>query len=329
MKYYYPTNRDIKNYMPKENNLPDEQKQRRTGGDGKSREYLITYTRHLEKRLRTLETDKKSLNAERYRLEREVHSLRNEVDRLINARLRKSPIVSNNGRINFNEILGKDDKKQKESPTDSPAKIDSPIEKEVNKLQEPSGRMLKWYELQSIIADQPPVSNNKIEKERKKTSDHAFKIIVLGKPEKTAFIRRFATGFFEEDIKMTIGADFSVKMVEVEGKKVTLRIWDFAAEERFRSLLPHFIRGANGTIIMYDIIDTKTLEVISEVIELVKKNVGDIPIFLNVPELTSKTEEFADFRKKYILTEITSEIGLTGEIIFELLTKKMLEHEYI
>ncbi|GAI02466.1 unnamed protein product, partial [marine sediment metagenome] len=94
-----------------------------------------------------------------------------------------------------------DDKKQKESPTDSPTKNDSPIEEEVDKLQEPSGILLKWYDLHSVKADQPPVSNNKIEKERKKTSDHVFKIIVLGKPEKTAFIRMALTGFFEEDIR--------------------------------------------------------------------------------------------------------------------------------
>ena len=127
---------------------------------------------------------------------------------------------------------------------------------------------------------------------------------------------------------MTIGADFSVKMVEVEGKKVTLRIWDFAAEERFRSLLPHFIRGANGAIIMYDVIDAKTLKVISEVIELVKKDVGNIPIFLNVPELPSKAKEIVSLTKKYI-TDISTEIESRAENVFELLAKKILEHEYI
>ncbi|MFW9940777.1 MAG: proteasome-activating nucleotidase [Candidatus Thorarchaeota archaeon] len=50
---------------------------------------MITYTRHLEKRLRNLETEKQLLDAERLRLEQELHSLRNEIDRL-----REPPLVS-------------------------------------------------------------------------------------------------------------------------------------------------------------------------------------------------------------------------------------------
>lgn len=52
-------------------------------------EYLITYTRHLEKRLRSLETEKQLLDAERLRLEQELRSLRNEIDRL-----REPPLVT-------------------------------------------------------------------------------------------------------------------------------------------------------------------------------------------------------------------------------------------
>ncbi len=52
-------------------------------------EYLTTYTRHLEKRLKNLETEKQLLDAERLRLEQELHSLRNEIDRL-----REPPLVA-------------------------------------------------------------------------------------------------------------------------------------------------------------------------------------------------------------------------------------------
>jgi proteasome regulatory subunit len=51
-------------------------------------EGLKTYTGHLEKRLRNLETEKQLLDAERFRLEQELHSLRNEIDRL-----REPPLV--------------------------------------------------------------------------------------------------------------------------------------------------------------------------------------------------------------------------------------------
>ena len=132
-----------------------------------------------------------------------------------------------------------------------------------------------------------------------------------------------------EDIRNRAGVDFYTKILEVEGKTVTLRIWDFAAEERFRFLLHQYIKDANGAIIMYDAIDIKILKIISELLEIIKKNVADIPIFFAIPELPSKAEELVDLIEKYTLTEITSETGPTGEHAFELLTKKMFEHEHI
>ena len=44
--------------------------------------YLLNYTKHLERRLRMLETEKQLLDAERVRLERELNALRMEIERL-------------------------------------------------------------------------------------------------------------------------------------------------------------------------------------------------------------------------------------------------------
>ena len=71
--------------------------------------------------------------------------------------------------------------------------------------------------------------------------------------------------------------------------------------------------------------DSKALKNFSEFIEAIKEKVGDIPIFLAIPGLPSKTEEYVDLTENYMFTEITSEIGLDGEHAFELLTKKMLK----
>ena len=54
-----------------------------------TKEQIKTYTKHLEKRIRNLETEKQLLDAERLRLEQELHSLRNEIDRL-----REPPLVT-------------------------------------------------------------------------------------------------------------------------------------------------------------------------------------------------------------------------------------------
>lgn len=62
--------------------MPTTKESRKRREETKDEEYLITYTRHLEKRLRNLETEKQLLDAERLRLTQELESLKNEVERV-------------------------------------------------------------------------------------------------------------------------------------------------------------------------------------------------------------------------------------------------------
>lgn len=64
-------------------------------------------------------------------------------------------------------------------------------------------------------------------------------------------------------------------------------------------------------------------------IELVKQRVGDIPIFLNIPEFPFKAKEVKFLAQEYTLNDITSELGLTEENVFELLAKKIVEYFHL
>jgi small GTP-binding protein len=48
-----------------------------------------------------------------------------------------------------------------------------------------------------------------------------------------------------DDLAPTIGVDFKLKFVEVNGKKLKLTIWDTAGQERFRTLTSSYYRGAH------------------------------------------------------------------------------------
>ena len=48
-------------------------------------------------------------------------------------------------------------------------------------------------------------------------------------------INRYVNNFFSEDHKATVGVDFAVKHVNVNGKEVRLQLWDIAGQERFGS----------------------------------------------------------------------------------------------
>uniref|UniRef100_A0A1B6JZ11 Ras-related protein Rab-43 n=1 Tax=Homalodisca liturata TaxID=320908 RepID=A0A1B6JZ11_9HEMI len=85
--------------------------------------------------------------------------------------------------------------------------------------------------------------------------DFLFKIVLIGDcgTGKTCVVQRFKSGTFIERHGNTIGVDFSMKTVTVDGKKVKLQIWDTAGQERFRTITQSYYRSANGVIIVYDI----------------------------------------------------------------------------
>jgi small GTP-binding protein len=110
-----------------------------------------------------------------------------------------------------------------------------------------------------------------------------FKVVIGGDGGvgKTALIEKYVIGTFKEDHKMTIGAAFSVKDVQLDsGEIVRLQLWDFAGEKRFRYLLPDYCRGASGAILCYDITDYATFEHIKEWLEMVRSKVPKIPVIL-------------------------------------------------
>ena len=63
---------------------------------------------------------------------------------------------------------------------------------------------------------------------------------------------------FSNQYKATIGADFLVKEVEVDGRLATMQIWDTAGQERFQSLGVAFYRGADCCVLVYDVTNQKS-----------------------------------------------------------------------
>ncbi len=79
---------------------------------------------------------------------------------------------------------------------------------------------------------------------------HVYKLCFLGNGGvgKTTLIQRYLTGSFNESTLMTLGVDFYIKYLIVDGESVTIQIWDLGGEDRFRFLLPSYCRLANGAV---------------------------------------------------------------------------------
>ncbi|CAH1364790.1 ras-related protein Rab-43 [Tenebrio molitor] len=108
------------------------------------------------------------------------------------------------------------------------------------------------------------------------TFDFLFKIVLIGDcgTGKTCIVQRFKNGTFIERHGNTIGVDFSMKTVMVDGKKVKLQIWDTAGQERFRTITQSYYRSANGVIIVYDITKRSSFLSVARWVEEVRRYSG-------------------------------------------------------
>lgn len=89
-----------------------------------------------------------------------------------------------------------------------------------------------------------------------------LKILIIGESNvgKSSLLLRFTDDVFDPNLAATIGVDFKVKTVTVDGNKAKLAIWDTAGSERFRTLTPSYYRGAQGAILVYDVCNHNTFQ---------------------------------------------------------------------
>jgi small GTP-binding protein len=166
--------------------------------------------------------------------------------------------------------------------------------------------------------------------------DFTWKIMMLGDKDagKTSLTIRFISGFFLEDIKLTIGLDFYSKTTNYSEKKVKLQIWDFGGEERFRFLLHQYCKGANAAFFLYNITIPRTLDHLPEWIQIIREHAGDIPIMLVGTNVHLK-EQRAVTREQDIqaarlnnlsgFIEVSSKTGQNVEKLFDLMTEILFD----
>ena len=104
--------------------------------------------------------------------------------------------------------------------------------------------------------------------------DYLFKLLLIGNSSvgKSSLLVRFVDDIWEENFVPTIGVDFKLKTLEIDGKKVKLQIWDTAGQERFKNITASYYRGGNGVLVVYDITDRDSFNNLNSWLIEIEKN---------------------------------------------------------
>lgn len=92
------------------------------------------------------------------------------------------------------------------------------------------------------------------------TNPPQIKLLLIGDSGvgKSCCLLRFSEDSFTPSFITTIGIDFKIRTIELDGKRVKLQIWDTAGQERFRTITTAYYRGAMGILLVYDVTDERS-----------------------------------------------------------------------
>lgn len=165
--------------------------------------------------------------------------------------------------------------------------------------------------------------------------DHLFKLLIIGDSGvgKSSLLLRFADNTFSGSYITTIGVDFKIRTLEIDGEKVKLQIWDTAGQERFRTITSTYYRGTHGVIVVYDVTNGESFANVKRWLHEIEQNCEMVNRILvgnknDDPErkvvLTEDAQRFAE-QMKIQLFETSAKENINVEEMFNEITRMVLQ----
>ena len=158
-----------------------------------------------------------------------------------------------------------------------------------------------------------------------------LKLVLIGEPRvgKTSIIAQYVDQVFQDDQQATIGGTFSSKKIKCSnGITLNLEIWDTAGQERFRSVTKMFYKDANAALLVYDITNKSTFEVmqsywIEQVLESSPKDII-LCIIANKSDLIQK-EEVDEGEARQLAAKLNALFAVTSAKVYAEVNHVFLE----
>ena len=98
------------------------------------------------------------------------------------------------------------------------------------------------------------------------------KIIFVGDActGKTSIINRIIDNPFNDTYEVSIGIDFMSKNIRFRGQNIKIQIWDTAGQEKYKGLIPSYVRNSSIVFIVYDVANRDTFNNVENWISFVK-----------------------------------------------------------
>jgi len=103
---------------------------------------------------------------------------------------------------------------------------------------------------------------------------YLFKFIIIGDEAvgKTCLLLQFTDKRYRTTHQVTVGVEFGSRTVDIAGKLIKLQCWDTAGQDRFRSIVRSYYRGAAGALLVYDITRRDSFEHVSQWLQEARAN---------------------------------------------------------
>lgn len=115
-------------------------------------------------------------------------------------------------------------------------------------------------------------------------SDFHIKLLMVGDNSagKSTLLLRFTDDTYTQSYISTIGVDFRIRTMEIDGKLIRVQIWDTAGQERFKTITNSYYRGAHGVMFVYDVADAHSYSSIDNWVQQVRTIHVNIDVIYSV-----------------------------------------------